>query len=76
MPNAKEPNQNGSLGSPEPVRKFPDYSHCLVRRSAMKNSLICLVADPSGCEFAERHASDTFCIHPQWWEILARSEAS
>ena len=76
MSGTNKASNDGSETAQNPVRKMPDYSRCLVRRSDMAVLVICLVADPSGCKYAERHAFDTFCIHPQWWEILARSEAS
>lgn len=54
----------------------PDISRCRVRRSDIAGLVCCCSeVDASDCEYAERRAFDTFCLHPQWREILARSEA-
>ena len=75
MSDTYKPSEEGSESAPELTRKLPDAACCKVRRSGMADLVFCLVSDSNSCEYAERHAFNTFCFHPKWQEILARTEA-
>jgi hypothetical protein len=75
MSDMNKPSDDGSESVPKPTRKLPDMAICQVRRSGMADLVICMVSDSSNCEYCERHAFDTFCFHPQWQEILDRTDA-
>ncbi len=74
MSDINTPSDDGSESAPKPTRKMPDLSRCRVRRSGIADLVCCCSeADARDCEYAEHHAGDIFCFHPQWREILARS---
>jgi len=71
-----QPSDDGGGLAPKPTRKLPDINRCRVRRSGIADLVCCCSeVDASNCEYAEKRAFNTFCFHPQWREILARSEA-
>jgi len=77
MSGTNKPNDDDSESTPKPERKLPDLSRCRVRRSGVGDLVCCCSEDDArSCLYAEHHAFDTYCFHPQWREILARSEAS
>jgi hypothetical protein len=74
MSDTSKTSKDGCQSEPRPVRKLPDVAHCRVKRSGIGDLAYCLVPEPCGCDYAEHHASDIFCFHPQRKEILARTE--
>jgi len=75
MAGTNKPSDDDSEIAPKPAREMSDISRCRVRRSGIADLVCCcLGSDPSLCVYAVRYGFMTFCVHPQWREILARSE--
>ena len=74
MPNAQEPNQDGSQASPKPVRKLPDIAVCRAIK-IFADYYDCLVVDPWECSYALKFGGKYFCLSPERAAIAARTKA-
>ena len=75
MPNAPEPSKGKLRPVPNAVRVLPDFAVCRARRSGVGDLVYCLVPNCQSCRYAERHAFNDFCFHPDWEKIVSRTEA-
>jgi hypothetical protein len=64
----------GGPSEAKPAPAAPFSSNCRARRSGLGNLVYCLASNPDDCPFAERHAYDNFCFHPNYEEIIARMD--
>lgn len=69
------PDEAGTSAESEPARTLPDIAFCRARRSGIGGLVYCLVPASDGCPFAERHAFNSFCFHPESEAIITRTEA-